>query len=271
MVAAHHHHQTIIINCHIPFFTRSSTERKEIGNLARFKPAKYSFYDLTTYSVTANPLIKTSHTTSPHPQVYNYPNDFNMPATDPVTSSGIVIDEATGQRHVPSSTRADGTKRREIRIRPGYQPPEDVQKYKNRSAEAWKNRGSGGVPGAEAVTSNTQQSGSAASNKNARRREAKKKAKAEEEVANEVKDTAETKVTPKAEEETVVDPEAEKEKKARNLKKKLRQARELSEKKDKGESLLPEQFAKVIKINELIRELDALGFDAEGEKKKADV
>lgn len=197
-----------------------------------------------------------------------------MPASEPVTSSGIVVDETTGQRHVPSSTRADGTKRKEIRIRPGYQPPEDVQKYKNRSAEAWKNRGSGGVPGAEVVASNNaQQAGSAASNKNAKRREAKKKAKAEEEAANEGKDTntTETKDTPKAEPETVVDPEAEKEKKARNLKKKLRQARELSEKKEKGESLLPEQFAKVIKINELIRELDALGFDPEGEKKKADV
>lgn len=195
-----------------------------------------------------------------------------MPATEPVTSSGIVVDTATGQRHVPSSTRADGTKRKEIRIRPGYQPPEDVQKYKNRSAEAWKNRGSRGVPGAEAVvSSNTQQSGSAASNKNAKRREAKKKAKAEEEAGNTGKDANETKDATKAEPETVLDPEAEKEKKARNLKKKLRQARELSEKKEKGESLLPEQFAKVIKINELIRELDALGFDAEGEKKKADV
>lgn len=192
-----------------------------------------------------------------------------MPATEPVTSSGIVVDATTGQRHVPSSTRADGTKRKEIRIRPGYQPPEDVQKYKNRSAEAWKNRGSGGVPGAEAVAS--QQIGSAASNKNAKRREAKKKARAEEEAGNAGKDTTETEHAVKPKEEAVVDPEVEKEKKARNLKKKLRQARELSEKKDKGESLLPEQFAKVIKINELIRELDALGFDAEGEKKKADV
>ena len=197
-----------------------------------------------------------------------------MPATDPVTSSGIVVDAATGQRHVPSSTRADGTKRKEIRIRPGYQPPEDVQKYKNRAAESWKNRGSGGVPGAEAVVSNSaQQSGSVASNKNAKRREAKRKAKAEEEAGQEGKDsTSETKKDEIAPEvESAVDPEAEREKKARNLKKKLRQARELSEKKEKGESLLPEQFAKVIKINELIRELDALGFDAEGEKKKSEV
>jgi partner of Y14 and mago protein len=75
---------------------------------------------------------------------------------------------------------------------------------------------------------------------------------------------AETKEESKAEE---VDPEVEKEKKARNLKKKLKQARELKEKKEGGAALLPEQFAKVIKINELIRELDALGFDAEGEPK----
>ena len=53
----------------------------------------------------------------------------------------------------------------------------------------------------------------------------------------------------------------------RNLKKKLKQAKELKEKKEGGGALLPEQFAKVIKINELIRELDALGFDAEGEPK----
>ncbi|GKT83034.1 RNA-binding protein [Colletotrichum tofieldiae] len=71
---------------------------------------------------------------------------------------------------------------------------------------------------------------------------------------------------PKAEE---VDPEVEKEKKARNLKKKLKQAKDLKSKKEGGETLLPEQIAKVIKINELIRELDALGFDAEGEPKAA--
>jgi partner of Y14 and mago protein len=33
--------------------------------------------------------------------------------------------------------------------------------------------------------------------------------------------------------------------------------------------LLPEQFEKVIRINELIRQLDTLGFTADGEKKQA--
>ena len=64
-----------------------------------------------------------------------------------------------------------------------------------------------------------------------------------------------------------IDPEVEKSKEARKLAKKLRHARELQEKKEKGGELLPDQFAKVIKINELIRQLDSLGFDAEGQRK----
>ena len=64
-----------------------------------------------------------------------------------------------------------------------------------------------------------------------------------------------------------VDGEAEKEKEAKKLSKKLRQARELKDKKEKGGELLPEQFEKVIRINELIRQLEVLGFDANGEKK----
>ncbi|CRG90747.1 hypothetical protein PISL3812_07792 [Talaromyces islandicus] len=194
-------------------------------------------------------------------------------AKETPTSSGIVLDETTGQRHVPSSIRADGSKRREIRIRPGYQPPEDVKVYRNPSATAWQTRGKGGVPGAEGLSANAsnQSNVSAASNKNAKRREAKKKAKAEEQPEQDGKKTEAAGVTEgKAEgAEQALDPDAEKEKKARNLKKKLRQARDLREKKDKGESLLPEQLAKIIKINELIRELDSLGFDADGETKSS--
>ncbi|KAG9967684.1 hypothetical protein KCU98_g16216, partial [Aureobasidium melanogenum] len=52
--------------------------------------------------------------------------------------------------------------------------------------------------------------------------------------------------------------------------KKLRQARELQDKKEKGDSLLPEQFQKVIKINELIRQLETLGFDSHGDKKSTE-
>ncbi|KAJ5584317.1 uncharacterized protein N7459_004117 [Penicillium hispanicum] len=196
-----------------------------------------------------------------------------------VTSSGITTDANTGERYIPSSTRADGSKRREIRVRPGYKPPEDVELYRNRAAAAWKNRGNGGVPGTEGLNGEddkTAQSGATpASNKNAKRREARRKAKETEttEVTSEKKgaesDNWRTPVATKDEKpvEEPVDQEAEKEKKARNLKKKLRQARDLREKKNQGEALLPEQLEKVIKIQELVRQLDTLGFDSNGDKK----
>ncbi|KAL7936811.1 hypothetical protein V8C35DRAFT_293879 [Trichoderma chlorosporum] len=184
------------------------------------------------------------------------------------TNSGITTDEASGERHIPESTRADGSTRKAIKIRPGYQPPEDVQIYKNRPAEAFRERGKRiGIPGAASVQDEKPDQGSAASNKNAKRREARKKAKATGEGEDEAKaDSAAATQDgqPKADD---VDPEVEREKRARSLKKKLKQAKELKMKKDGGEGLLPEQIAKVIKINELIRELDALGFDADGEPK----
>jgi partner of Y14 and mago len=197
-----------------------------------------------------------------------------MPSVATPSKAGIVEDQS-GERHIPSSVRPDGSKRKEIKIRPGYKPPEDVEVYKNRTAEGFRNRGSGGVPGAEGLKDDEAGRSSAAANKNAKRREARKKAKAAEDSMGE---TAATnggatksdggKEVPQKEEP--VDPEVEREKKARNLKKKLKQAKELKEKKEGGAALLPEQFAKVIKINELIRELDALGFDSEGEPKGKD-
>jgi partner of Y14 and mago protein len=181
------------------------------------------------------------------------------------SNSGIVTDETSGERHIPESVRADGTTRKAIKIRPGYRPPEDVEVYKNRTAETFRTRGTGPPPGSEAVADEKADQASAASNKNAKRREARKRAKAAEGTQPESDAVASTAADPTKTEE--VDHEIEKEKRVRNLKKKLRQAKELKDKKDTGESLLPEQIAKVIKINELIRELDALGFDADGEPK----
>ncbi|PVI07519.1 hypothetical protein DM02DRAFT_328154 [Periconia macrospinosa] len=184
--------------------------------------------------------------------------------TPAVSRSGITT-SATGERHIPASTRADGSIRKEIKVRPGYRPPEDVEVYKNRTAEGWKNRGKGGVPGAEGLKSEVDPAKTAAANKNAKRREARKKAAATAE-SKEEEPVADAQLKPE-EEKKPVDPEAEKEKEAKKLTKKLRQARELKDKKEKGDVLLPEQFEKVIKINELIRQLDNLGFDAQGEKK----
>ncbi|KAL1872089.1 hypothetical protein Daus18300_004458 [Diaporthe australafricana] len=193
------------------------------------------------------------------------------------TNAGIVTDESSGERHIPESVRADGSTRRAIKIKPGYRPPEDVEVYKNRTAEGFRTRATkGGVIGAEAAADDSAATSTAAANKNAKRREARKKAKAAEENGTAQESSgnsngnARSGVGDQAKKDegaadAALDPEAEREKKARNLKKKLKQARELQDKKEGGQALLPEQIAKVIKINELVRELAALGLDSEGE------
>ncbi|KAG5981581.1 hypothetical protein E4U55_002783 [Claviceps digitariae] len=182
------------------------------------------------------------------------------------TNAGIITDQGSGERHIPESVRPDGSTRKAIKIRPGYRPPEDVEVYKNRTAESFRERGRRmGIPGAAGLKEEgAEQTSSAASNKNAKRREARKKAKVAEDTQAPDASKQALVTPPKSDE---VDPEVEREKKARNLKKKLKQAKELKSKKDDGQALLPEQVAKVIKINELIRELAALGFDADEEIK----
>jgi partner of Y14 and mago protein len=146
-------------------------------------------------------------------------------------------------------------------------PPEDVEKYKNRTAESFRNRGKGGVLGAELVDEANLKDQSASASKNAKRREARKKA-----AADKKDEDLETKSAPngangKANPPTEVDAEVARQKEVRKLVKKLRQAKELKDKKESGSALLPEQFEKVIKINELIRQLESLGVDADGKEK----
>lgn len=200
-----------------------------------------------------------------------------MPSV-PTPSKAGIVEDVSGDRHIPSSIRADGSKRKEIKIRPGYKPPEDVEVYKNTTAEGFRSRGKGGIPGASGI--NDKESGPTSMNtKNSKRRDARKKAAAASSLSStkaEREASSDTNWRQTSDNQCKVDesnnPTVEQEKKARNLKKKLKQAKDLREKKDGGADLLPEQFAKVIKINELIRELDALGFDSEGEpKEKASV
>lgn len=187
-----------------------------------------------------------------------------------------------GNSVIPASVRADGSIRKEIRVKPGYRPPEDVEVYKNRTAHAFKNR-SGGVPGAESVQDGSfenKTTASASAAKNAKRREARKRAAAgstedasdpsSSQGADEVSTTINSNDATSSESQPKDDPDSERLREARKLAKKLRQARDLKSKKDEGGGLLPEQIAKVIKINELVRQLDHLGFDENGDPKSSD-
>ena len=221
-----------------------------------------------------------------------------MPSPESAIASSGIQTTTSGERHIPQSVRADGSVRREIKIRPGYRPPEDVGVYKNRTAEGWKSRVDAGVPGAEGLQSQ-ENSPSGVIGKNAKRREARRKARSagaqdddpsakdcdkiiseaayhptRRDPGSDLVGEPQTVQSLKSVEGTAsakADPEVEAEKQARNIKKRLRQARDLQNKKENGESLLPEQFAKVIKIQELIRQLDALGFGSDGSRKPKDV
>ncbi|KAI9727260.1 MAG: hypothetical protein M1828_006879 [Chrysothrix sp. TS-e1954] len=186
-------------------------------------------------------------------------------AVTPSTRSGITTTQ-DGERHIPSSTRPDGTVRKEIRVRAGYRPPEDVDVYKNRTAESWKSRGKSGVPGAEFIGNNDNVKAKSSARKSGKPKDALDGGKQLGNVDVKTSNGEDGKADHVKEAEPV-DPEAEKEKEAKKLGKKLRQAKDLQQKKEKGDSLLPEQFEKVIRINELVRQLDRLGFDAEGQKK----
>ncbi|TPX39551.1 hypothetical protein SeMB42_g06335 [Synchytrium endobioticum] len=69
------------------------------------------------------------------------------------TASGIVeLPTPDGQRVIPSSRRPDGSIRKEIRVRAGYVPQEDVSKYISKAASARTSAGL--VPGIGIVPAN---------------------------------------------------------------------------------------------------------------------
>ena len=192
------------------------------------------------------------------------------PATPPATKSGILTAE-DGNAYIPSSKRADGSTRKEIKVRPGYKPPEDVETYKNRTAEAYKHRGSGGIPGAEPTPAI---SPGESKSKNAKRREAAKRKAAEADTAElttsmkgaslEDEDEGKLKANWRDPEKLAQNPaeeDVERQKKIRNLLKKLKGVRELKDKKAEGEKLSPDQLIKIGKEKELLRDLKKLGHD----------
>lgn len=164
-------------------------------------------------------------------------------------------------------------------MRPGYRPPEDVETYKNRSAEAWKNRGQTGVPGADS-SQHTNTDESAAKSKNAKRREAARKKVAErtsetgvasalqntsltdtEKQKQDWRDTSKVSTPATAETSKENEEDIEIQKKIRNQLKKLKAVSELKAKKVSGEKLSPDQLIKIGKESELINDLKKLGYD----------
>jgi partner of Y14 and mago len=213
------------------------------------------------------------------PSLVHLAPNMSHPPPDSITSSSKsgIKTTADGGSYIPSSKRADGSTRKEIKVRPGYKPPEDVETYKNRNAESWKNRGKGGVPGAEPVS--LANDDSVSKSKNAKRREAARRKAAEtttedldDEITSAMQKTgisAEEKRTPglrdaaqsATNEQNQGEADADQQKKIRNQLKKLRAVRELREKRAAGEKLSPDQIMKIGKESELLRDLKKMGYD----------
>ena len=169
--------------------------------------------------------------------------------------SGIKATE-DGSSVIPASKRSDGTLRKEIKVRPGYQPPEDVETYKNQRAENWKNRGSGCVPGAEPATRASEVE---VKSKNAKRRQAAKRTAAAGGIEDSALATAMSKTKIDEDEEREDGETVEQQKRRRNVLKKLKAVQDLKQKNAEGEKLSHDQLMKISKERELLRDLNKLG------------
>ncbi|KKF95368.1 Mago binding protein [Ceratocystis platani] len=247
-----------------------------------------------------------------------------QPPTTP-TIAGIVVDDG-GNRVIPESIRPDGTTRKAIRIRPGFRPAEDIERFRPRAAQGRAHQHARGPPGAEytdrptppsriaseinntppRTTSSSAASARASpsvrtpisstpstptrsySNQSAipkspaylkmswRRDDSSQKTATPSEslenvalpvpVEKESKSIEDENVPSTEPEAPTIEVEVDREKKARGLKKKLKQARDLQEKESDGKTLLPEQLAKIGKIDELVLELKALGLSCDDDK-----
>ncbi|KAG6378802.1 hypothetical protein JVT61DRAFT_13079 [Boletus reticuloceps] len=92
------------------------------------------------------------------------------------SASGIAVDPRTFERVIPESRRLDGSVRREIKIRPGFTPQEDVSRFRGTRQQAMDATAlpKGHILGWVAPSSESQQKAKGAStpppNKNAKKR-----------------------------------------------------------------------------------------------------
>ncbi|OLL25490.1 Partner of Y14 and mago [Neolecta irregularis DAH-3] len=158
-----------------------------------------------------------------------------------------------GSRIIVPSKRLDGSERKERKVRPGYTPAEDVCHYQNERAATYRERLNAPKPGDKKYLP----PGAAEKVKEAPKKKKRSRGKTKSEQY-EIDGTARPE-TQLAEAESIEDNTQDKEKKARNLRKKIRQVQELKIKQDAGDTLIPEQLLKLDQLDELEKQLCALG------------
>lgn len=167
---------------------------------------------------------------------------------------------------IPASRRPDGTWRKERRVKAGYTPPDEVEKYESKGKRFLNNQASS-VPGLAPVPGAPEQK--KAMSKNQKKNERRKQKRKEEGDSNERPTQKQTETVAKevAKEISNIDLNKTNDttndnsdilKKIKNVRKKLKQCDQILEKKNKGETLEKEQIEKLGKRDEFQEELDDL-------------
>ena len=173
-----------------------------------------------------------------------------------------------GEKHdvIPASRRPDGTWRKERKVKAGYVPPDEVEKYESKGKRFQANQAAY-TPGLPTQPQVANKSMSKNAKKNERRKQ-KRKEKAEEESAEPPVST----VTMEMEKVDLnkkgdskpsgggnsEEKNAEIQKKIKGLRKKLKQCDQLKERQEKGETLEKEQLEKLSKREQFQDELEDL-------------
>ncbi|KAF7724697.1 hypothetical protein EC973_000805 [Apophysomyces ossiformis] len=172
--------------------------------------------------------------------------------TEPSNAGIIQVGE---DRWIPASRRADGSIRKERKVRPGFVPLEDVQRYTNARMQpkpasqyppGYNPKNKAEVPGSKPKVKKVETE-----------RKTQKEAATKDEPSVAIEKTA-PKETPAQQEQPSISEKTPEEKKIKAIQKKLRQISELEQKLIKGEQLNAEQHAKVQKGKSLREELAKL-------------
>lgn len=190
----------------------------------------------------------------------------------------------TGERIVPASRRADGSMRKERKIRPGYTPPEDIKRYKppqqrqsqpapqltdamQKLSIASDSKASQASPRHSSWDDENWRAPKSQSSITPQKTQSTTIAKMNSEMPLSTdnitpKQSVESNTTGKQNADTPSidhppenEPESSSEKRMRALSKKIRQAQSLRERKDAGESLSAEEIDKIEKLDTLQQEL----------------